>query len=74
MSITMMCIRSRYNELVQVSLYQSLFTSANLALRLLVIALASNATDMKLGTLMQTLRAPGMTLNQIMQILRAHVN
>ena len=29
-----------------------------------------NATDMKLGTLMQTLRAPGMTLNQIMQILR----
>ena len=31
--------RSRYNELVQFSFLKSLFTSANLVLRLLVIAL-----------------------------------
>lgn len=36
-----MSIRSRYNELSELSLYQSLFTSANLVLRLLLIALAS---------------------------------
>ena len=65
---------TRSSDGIPVGLSIVLYLVSNVRNTLVILTFKLNAHNMKLGTPIQILRAPGMTLNQIMHILRTPVN